>query len=565
MNSSKKQNKKGKDPNNEVKVFALGGLGAVGMNMYVVEVANQIIVIDAGILFAGGEAPGVDYIIPDVSYLKENEQRIVGLFITHGHEDHIGGIPFLVQKVKIPAIYASGLAVGLIRNKMREYPQLSYNIIPYNDDSVYKYPHFSISFFRTNHSIPDSFGIAIKTNLGYVIYTGDFKFDFTPIGKKADYYKMARYGEEGVLCLLSDSTNANITNFSLSEKKIAQNMQNLFSQIKGRIIVATFASNVFRVQQILNASYKTGRKVVVFGHSMEKTIDVATKLKYINIPKGTIINTRELSNVEDQKITLLCTGSQGEPMAALSRIANGTHKHIKLQAGDTVIYSSKAIPGNEQFINRNINKMVQAGANVIKNSPLTDTHTTGHASEAEIQLMLSLIKPKYFLPVHGEYNMLQKHANIAVNMGLKKENTFVLDNGDVVTFTEKGAKLAKAAVFTTDIYLDSSLSDVDSNILKERKHLADEGIITIAFTVNKEKQILAPTTLKTKGFVDVEKSADLVKKIIKKADEIFKGLLARYKYIIVKNFRHQILQQLSQYIYEETERRPFIVPIIMIV
>ena len=565
MNSSKKQIKKGKDPSNEVKIFALGGLGAVGMNMYVVEVADQIIVIDAGILFAGGEAPGVDYIIPDVSYLKENEQRIVGLFITHGHEDHIGGIPFLVQKVKIPAIYACGLAVGLIQNKMREYPQLSYNIISYNDDSVYKFSRFSISFFRTNHSIPDSFGIAIKTNLGYVIYTGDFKFDFTPIGKVADYYKMARMGEEGVLCLLSDSTNANITNFSLSEKKIAQNMQNLFSQIKGRIIVATFASNVFRVQQILNASYQTGRKVVVFGHSMEKTIEVATKLKYINVPKGTIISTRELQNVEDHKITLLCTGSQGEPMAALSRIANGTHKHIKLQAGDTVVYSSKAIPGNEQFINRNINKMVQAGANVIKNSPLTDTHTTGHASEAEIQLMLSLIKPKYFIPVHGEYYMLQKHANIAVNMGLKKENTFVLDNGDVVTFTEKGAKVNKAAVFATDIYLDSSLSDVDSNILKERKHLADEGIITIAFTVSKEKRILAPTTLETKGFVDVEKSADLVQKIIKKADEIFKGLLSRYKYIVEKNFRHQILQQLSQYIYDETERRPFIVPIIMIV
>ena len=291
MNSNKTQIKKGKDPSNEVKIFALGGLGAVGMNMYVVEVADQIIVIDAGILFAGGEAPGVDYIIPDVSYLKENEQRIVGLFITHGHEDHIGGIPFLVQKVKIPAIYACGLAVGLIQNKMREYPQLSYNIISYNDDSVYKFSRFSISFFRTNHSIPDSFGIAIKTNLGYVIYTGDFKFDFTPIGKVADYYKMARMGEEGVLCLLSDSTNANITNFSLSEKKIAQNMQNLFSQIKGRIIVATFASNVFRVQQILNASYQTGRKVVVFGHSMEKTIEVATKLKYINVPKGTIIST----------------------------------------------------------------------------------------------------------------------------------------------------------------------------------------------------------------------------------------------------------------------------------
>lgn len=559
------QKKKAKSLISDIKVYALGGLGVVGMNMYVVESDNEIIIMDAGILFAGGDTHGVDYIIPDYTYLKENEHKIVGLFITHGHEDHIGGIPFLLQKVKIPAIYASGLAIGLIQNKISEFPHLTYQLIKYTNDSIYNFKNFQVSFFRTNHSIPDSFGISIKTALGYVVYTGDFKFDFTPIGEPADYYKMTKLGEEGVLCLLSDSTNAFITNYSASEKKIAQTMKNIFTQLNGRVIIATFASNIYRVQQILSASAEVGRKVVVFGHSMDKNITVATRMKYINVPKGTIVNARELNKYPQDKVTILCTGSQGEPLAALSRIANGTHRQIKLMPNDTVIYSSKPIPGNEQFINRNINKLVKAGANVIKNSPLTDTHTTGHASEGEIKLMLAMLKPRYFIPAHGEYFMLKQHANIAITMGIKKENCFVLDTGDVVTFNNDGASVTKAGIFTSDIYLDSNLSDVDSNILKERKHLADEGLITVAFTTNKQKQILAPTTLVTKGFIDIESSPKLVEDIKQKATEIFTNLISNNRPLNERYLKGQILLQMSQYIYEKIERRPFIVPIISII
>lgn len=562
-NQKKKVNVKKHFPN-DIKIYSLGGLGVVGMNMYVVESGNELIIMDAGILFADDDAHGVNYIIPDFTYLANNEQKIVGLFITHGHEDHIGAIPFLLKNVKIPVIYASGLAIGLIKNKMAEYPSISYNLQAYNDDSEFVYKNFRVSFFRTNHSIPDSFGIAIKTRLGYIINTGDFKFDFTPIGERSDYFKMTKYGKEGVLCLLADSTNADIVQFSSSERKIAETLHNIFSQIEGRIIVATFASNVYRVQQIIEASIKTNRNIIVFGHSMEKTIDVASRLKYINVPKGRIFNSRELGKQSTDHVTILCTGSQGEPLAALSRIANGTHKQIKLLPNDTVIYSSKPIPGNEQFINRNINKLVHAGAHVIKNSPLTDTHTTGHASQNEIRMMLSFMQPRYFMPVHGEYAMLKQHANIAVSMGIKKENCFVLDTGDVLSFTERGAKVIKGAIPAGDIYLDSSLSDVDSNILKERKKMSDDGLISVSYTINKSKKIIAPTQLVTKGFMDPELAKDLANSLRQKATDIFQNALTSSKSLNVKGLEHHVIVSLSQYIYQKTERKPLIIPIINI-
>lgn len=560
------KNKKAKETN-AIKVFSLGGLGVVGMNMYVVECNDEIIVMDAGILFAGGDEHGVSYIIPDFKYLKENEEKIVGLFITHGHEDHIGSLPFLLKDVKIPAIYASGIACGLIRNKFLEFPNIHYNIIEFNDDSEYRFKNFTLSFFRTNHSIPDSFGIAIKTRLGYIVNTGDFKFDFTPIGKRADYYKISKIGHSGTLCLLADSTNAMITNFSLSEKKIGQNLNDLFSQIKGRIIVATFASNVYRVQQIIAASAASGRKVIVFGHSMEKTIEVATKLKYINVPKGTILSSREYNKHKEEKVTILCTGSQGEPLAALSRIANGTHKQIKLLPNDTVIFSSKPIPGNEQFVNRNINKLVKAGARVIKNSPLSDTHTTGHASQEEIKLMFSLLCPKYFMPVHGEYAMLKSHINIANEMGVPKENCFALNAGDVLSFHENGVKVIKNGVYANDIYIDSSLSDVDSTMLKERKYLADEGFVSVIFTIDKNKVILAPTSIVTKGFVDETSnfSKEILERMKKKANSIFINLLNRYKHLNPGAIKSNFIMQMSQFIYDTTEKSPVILPIINII
>ncbi|MGM9899278.1 MAG: ribonuclease J [Bacilli bacterium] len=562
---NKPNNKKKSNNNPEIKVYSLGGLGVVGMNMYVVESKNEIIIMDAGILFADDDQKGVNYIIPDFTYLINNQSRIVALFITHGHEDHIGALPFLLQKVNIPVIYATGIALGLIKNKMQEFPHIQYNLQAYNDNSEFVYNDFKVSFFRTNHSIPDSYGIAIKTIYGYIVNTGDFKFDFSPIGEKCDYYKMTKLGKEGVLCLLSDSTNADIARFSSSERKIGENLNNLFNQIKGRIIVATFASNVYRVQQILEASINSNRDIVVFGHSMEKTIEVASKLKYINVPKARIHYGRDLGKLDTKNVTILCTGSQGEPLAALSKIAKGTHKQIKLLPNDTVIFSSKPIPGNEQFINRNINMLVHAGAHVIKNSPLTDTHTTGHASQNEIRLMLSFMQPRYFMPVHGEYSMLKQHANLAMSIGIPKENCFVLEAGDSLCFNSRGAKVIKNDILASDIYLDSSFSDIDSNILKERKKMSDDGLVTITFSLSKDKKLIYSTKVITRGFMDPALSNDFCESIREKADDILLSSLNSYKNINIKHIMRQITINLSQVIYRKTERNPLIVPIINII
>lgn len=561
-NSKNKKKTVKKIPNvkdESLKIYSLGGLGVVGMNMYVVEQNEELIIIDSGILFADDDDHGVNYIIPDFTHLINNEKKIVGLFITHGHEDHIGGIPFLLQKVKVPVIYASGIAVPLINNKLSEFPSIEYNLQEYSDDSVYEFKNFSIEFFRTNHSIPDSFGLAIKTKYGYVINTGDFKFDFNPIGHMSDYHKMTKYGEEGVVCLLSESTNAKIVEFSASERKIGETLHSLFNQIEGRIIVATFASNVYRVQQIISSSVECGRKVIVFGHSMEKTIEAAIKLKYIDVPKGWILKARELKKIETEHVTILCTGSQGEPLAALSRIASGTHKQIKLLPDDTIIYSSKPIPGNEQFINRNINKLVHAGAHVIKNSPLTDTHTTGHASQNELRMMLAFTKPKYFVPVHGEYAMLKRHVEIAETQGIPSENCFVLAPGDVLSIDNTSAKVLKKEIPASDTYLDSSLSDVDSNVLKERRKMADEGLVSVNYFVNRKKKLLGDPIVTLNGFATPEKAKVLQEQIKQKSDEIFKQLTLDKENYSIQSVEKQIQNSMFQYIYQRMDRKPLIV------
>lgn len=550
---------KHKKHHQNIKVYSLGGLGVVGMNMYVVEVDDEIVVIDAGVLFADDDTHGVNYIIPDFTYLVENQERIVGLFITHGHEDHIGGLPFLLEKVKIPAIYAAGIAVPLIQNKLIEFPNIEYNLVEFRSDDVIKFKNTSVSFFRTNHSIPDSFGLAIKTEYGYVVNSGDFKFDFSPLGHMSDFDKMTKLGSAGVICLLSESTNANIEEFSASERKIADTLNSLFHQIEGRIIVATFASNVYRVQQIIASSIECGRKIIVFGHSMEKTIEAAVKLNYIDAPKGWILRARDLKKIETEHVTILCTGSQGEPLAALSRIAAGTHKQIKLLPDDTIIYSSKPIPGNEQFINRNINNLVHAGAHVIKNNPLTDTHTTGHASQNELRMMLSFMKPKYFVPVHGEYFMLRKHVEIALECGLEKENCFVLAPGDVLNINEKGASVLKDAVPASDIYLDASLSDVDSNVLKERRKMADEGLVSATLFINKKYQILDKPIITLNGFATPEKAELLINSLSKKCEEIYNNLTKDANSISLNYVEKQLMNQLIQYIYNKMDRKPLII------
>ncbi len=555
---------KKKHNSSDIKVYSLGGLGVVGMNMYIVETNKELLIMDSGILFADGTINGVEYIIPDFSHLKKNEHKIVGCFITHGHEDHIGSLPFLLREVKIPMIYATGIAVGLIKNKLTEYPDISYNLTNFETDQIFKFKTFSVEFFKTNHSIPDSIGIAIKTRLGYIVNTGDFKFDFTPIGDKPDYYKMTRLGKDGVLCLLADSTNADIPNFSISEKKVGESLNNLFNHIEGRIIVATFASNVYRVQQILQASINSGRKVIVFGHSMEQTIEIATKLKYINVPKGFIYTSRDLRkakiDISTPDTTILCTGSQGEPMAALSRIASGTHKQIKLIPEDTIIYSSKPIPGNEQFINRNINKLVHAGCHIIKNSLLTDTHTTGHASQEEIRLMLTFMNPKYFMPAHGEFAMLKEHAKIAMSLGIKEENCFVLEQGDVLAFNDNGARVIKNGVQSGNVYLDSGFAAVNAATIKERKKMADDGMIYLNYTLNKSKKNLVHFDMQTIGFIDEESLYKLYNDIKQKAKDIFENILANTKKFNASSIEKQLINSLNQYLYQRTERKPLLIP-----
>ena len=545
---------------NNVKVFALGGLGEVGKNMYVIEQNDEIIIIDSGILFPEDNY-GVDYILPDYTYLKENEKKIIGLFITHGHEDHIGGIPYLLREVKIPIIFACGLAVGLIRNKLAKFANLRVTIEEFHKNSIYTFNNFEISFFRTNHSIPDSYGIAIKTIYGYILHTGDFKFDFTPIAEHTEYSKITNFSDKGIALLLSDSTNAGVSNFAPSERKVSQNINTIFSKIKGRVIISTFASNVYRVQQIVEASVRAGRKVIVFGKSMEKTINVGQQLRYIKAPQGTFINVSEFPHLPPEKITILSTGSQGEPLAALSRIAEGTHKHIKIIPGDTIVFSSSAIPGNQASINRTINKLYKAGANVIINSPLTDTHTSGHASDSELQLMLCLTKPKYFMPIHGEYAMQKKHVDLAVQTGVKRENCFILNNGEVLLLNNKGIKKGEK-VQSGNIFIDSNDSLIDSNIIKERKLLSEDGMVSCVIVLRNNKLISNPEII-SRGFIYMKKSEQLINQIQQKAIDAYKEYAHTHKKYNPVVLKKHITNELSTLIYDLTERKPIIIPIIM--
>lgn len=542
-----------------IRVFALGGLGEVGKNMYCIQQNDEIVIIDSGIYFPDSMY-GVNYVIPSFTYLRENEDKIVGLFITHGHEDHIGAIPYLIKEVHIKHIYTSGLAVGLIRSKFDEYG-ISADIIEYDDTSIYKFNNFTISFFRTNHSIPDSFGIALKTKYGYILHTGDFKFDFTPLGPATDFDKLTKLSDEGVLLLLSDSTNANVNKLSLSERKIGESINSLFSSIKGRIIISTFASNVYRLQQIVEASVAFKRKVIIFGRSMEKTINVSTKMKYIKAPPDTFISASDLDMYPPNRLTILSTGSQGEPLAALSRIADGSHKYIKIKEGDTIIFSSSAIPGNQSSINNTINKLYKSGANVIVNSPLHDTHTSGHASSIELQLMLNLCKPKYFMPIHGETAMLKRHIDLAIETGIKERNCFVLKNGEVLTLNDhKCIKQGTVPCGYTSI--DGNKKIIDEAIIKQRRNLADSGVVAITFNI-RDNHLLDKPHFSSRGFIYMKQSYELINEIETKALRCANAYLLKHSRFGEKKFKKQMEEEIAAFIYEKVELKPLVVAIVI--
>lgn len=547
---------------NTTKVFALGGLGEVGKNMYCVMHENEIVIIDSGVMFPEEDLLGIDYVIPDYTFLKENVEKIKALLITHGHEDHIGSIPFLLQTINIPKIYAPAQAKALIDKKLEEKNIKYNNMVIYNESTKIKTKHFNIEFFRTTHSIPDSHGIAISTPNGTIVMTGDFKMDLTPMGPMSNIHKMAKIGEQGVILLMSDSTNATVKGTSVSESIVDENLNEIFENEKNnRIILATFASNIYRLKHIIEICRKNKRKVALFGRSMETSIDIAVKCGYIK-DKKIIITPEEANRLKPSSVCLLCTGSQGEPLAALSRIANGSHKQIRLMPNDIVIFSSSPIPGNAASVANTINKLYLKGVKVYTNGE-NEIHSSGHANQDELKLMIRLFKPKYFAPYHGEYRMLKTHCDLAVDCDVPKENTFILANGDVLNISKDNI-IKKGKVPAEDIYVDGSrIGDVGSMVIKDRKLMSSNGILVVIANIDiTNKKLLTKPMVTTRGYILVNENEILIRQIEKMAGQIIETKL-KNKTVNYNDLKTELINGLMPFLADKTGRVPIILPIIM--
>ena len=546
----------------DTKVFALGGLGEVGKNMYCVMHGNELIIIDSGVLFPESDLLGIDYVIPDYTFLKENEDKIKGLFITHGHEDHIGSVPFLLQTVNIPVIYAPNQAAKLIKKKLEERNMGYDNIVIFDEKSKFKFKNIEVEFILTTHSIPDSFALVVRTPNGTIMETGDFKFDLTPIGPMANIQKMARIGSEGLTLLMSESTNAEREGLSISESKVDARLGDLFRRQTGRIIVATFASNVYRLKHIIETARRNHRKVVLFGRSMETQVEIAVESGYIE-DTSTIITPEEANKLKPEEVCLLCTGSQGEPLAALSRIANGTHKQIKLLPSDSVIFSSSPIPGNAEAVANTLNLLALKGVKTYTNTTLNDIHSSGHGNQEELKLMIRLTKPKYLMPIHGEYRMLREHTDLAVSCGMKRENTFIMQNGEMLSILDGKVKRDKSFP-CYDIYVDGNrIGDVGQVVIKDRKIMSRDGILVLVCNIDlKKKLLLGKVQIATRGFILVNENEALLKQIENKATEVIIKIFKdkKFNYNELKNV---LITEINEFILDKTGRKPIILPVIM--
>ena len=545
-----------------VSIYALGGLGEVGKNMYCIENEETIVIIDCGVRFPGVEFPGIDYVVPDFTHLKNNRNKVKALFITHGHEDHIGGIPFLVKSLNIPVIYAPRLAAALIRNKFEEM-RLSDKLplIEYDEKTKVSVDRFSVSFFRVTHSIPDSFGVVVDTPEGRIVSTGDFKVDLTPIGPDINLTRMAELGREGVDLLLSDSTNAENEGYTPSEKNVLDSIDDVFAKASGRLIISTFSSNISRIQQICEVANKYARKIVIVGRSMEKAMEIARSYGYIKIPDDMIISTEDIKNFRSNQIVVICTGSQGEPMAALSRIASGEHKDVHIAPGDTVVFSSSAIPGNGIMIDHVVNQLTRCGADVVTNSILSDIHSSGHPSKQELRLVLKIFKPRYFMPMHGEYRMLLIHSQIANEVGVPLDNCFVLDNGDVLELTKGKVKRAYQ-VEHGNTYIDGKdIKGLADGVMADRRILTSDGMVVVSITVDSHNnKLIDPPLMVMKGVVasHSKRNVDMCAKLVEKA--VTEKLLTKTSFAELKTIIKEVT---GNFLYEKTRSRPMVIPVIL--
>ncbi len=546
----------------KLKIIPLGGLGEIGKNITVIEYNNNIIVIDCGMAFPGDELLGIDIVIPDITYLVKNKEKIKGIILTHGHEDHIGSIPYTLKKLNVP-IYGTKLTLGLVENKLLEHKIEDASLNPIKAGDTINLGCFKVTAVRVNHSIPDAVGYAIDTPIGTIVHTGDFKIDYTPINEEViDLGKFADIGRKGVLLAMSDSTNVERLGFTESEKTIGQKFMDIFKHCDSRIIVASFASNIHRLQQVIDAAVVNKRKVAISGRSMVNAIKVSLELGYLNAPEGTIINVNEVKSLKDDEIVILTTGSQGEPMSALTRMANSDHRKIQIKTGDLVVISANPIPGNEITVSRVINMLYEKGARVLYDA-LTQVHVSGHARRDELKLMLTLLKPKFFIPVHGEYRHLVQHANLANELGMPIENTVIGNNGDIIELTSKS--IAKNnTVASGNILVDGlGVGDVGNIVLRDRRLLSENGLIVVVLSTERATgKILAGPEIVSRGFVYVRENIDLIeesKTVVNKALEKCRDTRVKEW----NNIKMLIKDSLSSFIYEKIKRSPMILPIIV--